>query len=38
MSNLRDVIEEREHAVNMLTHGTPDKIKGNYISIRLDVY
>jgi len=24
MSNLRDVIEEREHAKNMLLHGTPD--------------
>ena len=31
MSNLRDVIDEREHAINMLTHGTPDKIGGKLI-------
>ena len=31
MSNLRDVIDEREHAVNMLTHGTTDKIGGKFL-------
>ena len=35
MSNLRDVIEEREQAVNMLTHGTPDKIGGEWTKSQL---
>ncbi|CAK8690248.1 unnamed protein product [Clavelina lepadiformis] len=30
MSNLRDVIEEREEAKNMLVHGTPDGIGGEW--------
>ena len=30
MSNLRDVIEERERGVNMLTQGTSDKIGGEW--------
>ena len=31
MSNLRDVIEEREEAKNMLVHGTPDGIGGSRV-------